>query len=131
MPQYPVPNSGGTYAEIVRTSRTVLTLASAARATYTSGPLSVDDLSELAIDFNVTALTGGTTPTVTFKISRVGADGVLYQLEQATALSVAGVISYNVGAGLDNKSFGTQVQVDMVVTGAPTSITFSGSMIGK
>ena len=110
----------------------ILTIGSQARATYSSGSINVSDYRELAIDFNVTALTGGTSPTVTFKISRFGADGVLYQIVSATALNAAGTISYDIGAGLStNKSFINLVQIDMVVTGTPTSITFSGSVYGK
>jgi hypothetical protein len=125
-----VVNSGVTFSTATTSANTLATISSAARATF-SQQYTVSVVTELAIDFNVTALTGGASPTVTFKISRVGADGILYQLEQAAALSAAGVISYNIGAGADNKPFGVTIQVDMVVTGAPTSITFSGSIIGK
>ena len=110
---------------------TVLNLASAALATYSSGQLRLPYYSDMVldVDFNVTALTGGTSPTVTFKVSRVGADGVLYQLYQPTALSAAGSFSQSIGVGAQtNADPGDAIQIDMVVTGAPTSITFSGSV---
>jgi len=124
-------NQGTPPWTILGSSSVILNLSSAARATYSQQFTGLGGYTELACDFNVTALTGGTAPTVTFKVSRIGADGVLYQLESATALSAAGVISYNIGAGLDNKSFGDGIQVDMVVTGAPTNITFSASIKAK
>lgn len=111
-------------------ARVVLNLPSAARATY-SAQFQVGDLRSLSLLFNVSTFTGGTTPTVTFKISAVGADGTLSQLEQVAAISAAGIIAYSIGPGLDSKEFGNLIQVDMVTTGAPTSVTFSASIIGK
>ena len=108
--------------------QTLLTLPSAARAAYSSGPLTMPNYNGLVLDFDisVTALTGGTTPTVTFKVSRVEPDGVLYQLWQPTAISAAGVFSQSIGPGEQTSvDPGAQVQIDMVLTGAPTSITFS------
>lgn len=110
---------------------TVLNLASAARATYSSGPVALPYYSDMVldVDFNVTALTGGTSPTVTFKVSRVGADGILYQLWLPAAISAAGVFSQSIGVGAQtNADPGDSIQIDMVLTGAPTSITFSGSV---
>ncbi len=107
---------------------TVLTLASAARATYSSGPVALPYYNDLVLnlDISVTALTGGTTPSVTFKISRVEPDGVLYQLYSPTALSAAGVFAQSIGVGGQTAADpGDVIQIDMVVTGAPTSITFS------
>lgn len=115
---------------------TSLVLASAARATYTSGPQSTTtqngQIQVLAIDINVTALTGGAAPTVTFKLSRVGADGVLYLVWSPAAISAAGVFSTTIGPGCaTNVDLGSAYQLDMIVTGAPTSITFSASLQAK
>lgn len=133
----------GAFTQPVQTrspnTRTVLNLPSAARATYSSGPLAVGDLLELMLDFNVTTITGGTTPTVQFQLSVIGGDGVLYPIAtfpttaipagggQANEVQGVGSSSY-VKAG---QTFGNTIQIDMVVTGAPTSVTFSGSIIGK
>lgn len=110
---------------------TVLTLPSAARATYSSGPITLPNYNDLvlAFDVNVTAFTGGTSPTVKFTVSRVGADGVNYVIYNPTALSAAGVFSQSIGVGAQtNADPGDIIQVDMVTTGSPTSITFSLSM---
>lgn len=110
---------------------TVLSLASAARATYSSGQITLPILNDLVLDLdiNVTALTGGTSPTVKFTVSRVGADGVLYVLYNPTALSSAGTFMQSIGVGAQtNADPGASIQIDMVVTGAPTSITFSLSL---
>lgn len=115
---------------------TILSLPSLARATYTSGQLSTitanGQVEVLAVDINVTLLTGGAAPTVTFKLSRVGADGVLYQVWLPAAISAAGVFSTTIGPGcVVNADLGDLFQLDMIVTGAPTSITFSASLKAK
>ena len=110
---------------------TVLNLPSAARATYSSGPVTLPNYNNLVVDFdfNVTVFTGGTTPTVTFKVSRVGVDGILYQVWLPTAISAAGPLSQSIGPGYQTAAdLGSQVQIDMIVTGAPTSVTFSASI---
>lgn len=110
---------------------TVLNLPSAARATYTSGPLALPNYNNMVLDFdfNVTALTGGVSPTVTFKISRVGVDSVLYSVYSPAAISAAGVFSQSIGPGYQTAvDLGAQFQIDMVLTGGPTSITFSASV---
>ena len=114
----------------------VLSLPSLARATYTSGQIPTQQggfvLTSINLDISVTALTGGVSPTVTFKVSRVGADGVLYSVYNPAAISAAGNFSQSIGPGEQtNADLGALFQIDMVLTGAPTSITFSGSVEGK
>lgn len=107
---------------------TLITLPSAARATYSSGAVSLTNFSQVAldIDINVTALTGGSSPSVTFKVSRVEADTVLYSVWSPSAITAAGAFSQSIGPGLQTSAdFGNTFQVDMVTTGSPTSITFS------
>ena len=107
---------------------TLLALSSAARATYSSGPIVLPNYSGLVLDLDisVTALTGGASPTVKFTVSRVEPDGVLYVIYNPTALSAAGVFSQSIGAGEQTAvDLGDTCQIDMVLTGAPTSITFS------
>ncbi len=108
--------------------RTLLNLPSAARATYSSGQVVLPNYNELvlSLDVNVTAITGGTSPTVKFIVSRVGADSVLYGLYTPGALSTPGVFSQSIGhGGQTNADPGDLCQVDMVTTGSPTTITFS------
>lgn len=114
----------------------VLTLPSAARATYTSGPIPTQQggfiLQAINLDVSVTALTGGVSPTVTFKVSRVEPDGVLYSVYSPAAISAAGTFSQSIGPGEQtNVDLGDQFQLDMVLTGGPTSITFSATIKGK
>lgn len=98
---------------------------------FSTGQLSGSAWSELAIDFTVYSITGGTSPTVTFLVSRIGLDGQRYKLEEAAPLSAPGVISYSIGAGLDGKSFAGSYQVDMVTTGSPANVNISGSIKSK
>lgn len=111
-------------------TRDVLNIPSAARSSYSSGQLNVGDLVELAIDFNVTAVTS----PITFIISRVGTDGILYEVTQTLQALGPRTLSVDVGAGLtanaslgtDQKAFGDLIQVDLQGNG-----TFSGSIKGK
>lgn len=111
----------------------VLSLSSAARSTYSSGLLSVDSYDMLAVDISVTAITGGVLPTVAFRLSRLGADGILYPIFTTTAISVAGILPpISLGPGSTNSNmFGDNIQLDMITTGGPTSVTFSASIKGK
>lgn len=119
-----------TTMEVPRLVADMLTLPKQTLTSY-SVQLSGAAYSELAVDFTIYSITGGTAPTVTFLVSRVGLDGQLYKLEQAAALSAAGTISYSIGAGLDGKSFAGLFQVDMVTTGNPTGVQISGSIKAK
>lgn len=104
---------------------TLLNLPSAARASYSSGQIVLPNYVGLVldVDFNVTTIVSG---TVTFKIQRVGVDGVLYVVWQPTAISVAGPLSQSIGPGLQTQAdFGQILQIDMVNT---ASITFSASV---
>ena len=115
---------------------TLLSVPSAARATYSSGPIATDtafgQVQLVDIDITVTAITGGTSPTVTFKVSRLDAFSNLDQVWQPTAISAAGSFSQSIGPGEQTSAdLGDQFQIDMVLTGAPTSVTFSLSVKAK
>lgn len=123
-------------------TRDVLSLTSASRSSYSSGSLDVGDLVELAIDFNVTAVSG--TGDYLFQISRIGTDGILYPIVNLPypqgSFTSANKVSGSLGAGLATDgsnsngnypaAFGDSIQVDLVLQGL-TSITFSGSIKGK
>lgn len=94
--------------------------------------LAVGIYHELAIDFNLSSLTGGTSPSVNIVTKRKGADGIYYTIDTATALTAVGAISRSLGAGLaSNASFGDLIQVSIVITGAPTGAAWTLSIKGK
>lgn len=120
----------GTIATVFTTT-TIASVALAARAAYSSGLLTAYLFSNMSLDITVTALTGGAAPTVTFLVSRKGVDGILYPVKPApAAISAPGIISQTFGDG-DGTALNTQIQIDMITTGAPTSITFSLSAVGQ
>lgn len=121
-------------SNVVQTPRLLVDVLGFGRKTvtsYSTGLLDGGNFSELAIDFTVYSIQGGTAPTITFLVSRQGLDGQLYQLEKAAAISAPGAISYSIGAGLDGKSFASKFQVDMITTGSPTSVDISASIKAK
>lgn len=121
-----VTNGGGGAA-------TLLNQASAIQsANGNSADLNVSALRELAVDANVTALTG-TNPTVQFFVDRKGADGVYYQIWSSSSVNAVGTVSDSIGPGMNkNQSLGSMVRFRWVIggTGGPT-VTFSVSLIAK
>lgn len=96
--------------------------------------------SSLAVDVSVTAFTGGTSPTITFFVNRLGGDGLWYQVWTSGAISSAKSLSASIGPGQSGGSSGaggfsavltTQAQFGWSFAGSPTSITFSGSVAAR
>lgn len=112
-------------------TRTVLSTTLTDATSYSSGPLDVGDLFELAIDFHVTEVTGATgyNGYPSMHISRIGASGDLH--EMTTVGPLTGDASVSLGAGLAlNFAFGDQIQLDLVVP-ASQSISTTISIKGK
>ena len=108
----------------------------AATGTQTSADLPVGSLSELAIDINVSTLTG-TAPTLQVTVNRKGVDGQYYQIYQGASIAATGKQSVSIGAGFSGSNtapvaFGSLLQI--VVVGGGTAITsavYTISVIGK
>jgi hypothetical protein len=120
---------------VVSSSVPAVTVAFATSAAVTASggtdDLLVDSLTRLAIDVNVTVVSG-TTPSCSFVVERKGADGVYYAIASPTALTASGFVSLSVGAGLStNSSFGATVRLWWVISGITPSFTFSYSIVGK
>lgn len=115
----------------------VLNLASASQALpYTGADLPVSSLKELAIGINLTAMTGGTAPTVTFFITSKGLDGIYYTIYTGGANPGAASLPLSLGMGANSPggvAFGSVIRLNAVGGGtiAPTAATFSASIIGK
>lgn len=132
----------------VLSSRAVglLSLPSAARDTTTS-PV-VFDTSEVmyaAWDLTLTSFTGGTSPSVTFFLERLGLDGVWYQIGTTSAMTSAGSVSVDVSPALNSTmqaplsstaqhnvfTFQARLRWTFGGTVAPTAVTFSSSIVGR
>lgn len=92
---------------------------------------SVDNFDQLAIDVNVTAISG-TTPTITFSYQRKGSDGIYYTVWTGTAISTVSAQSTSIGLGATtNHSIGFIGRISWAVTGTGPSVTFTASVYGK
>ena len=106
-----------------------------------SETVSTAAFSSLAIDINVTAFAGGTSPSVTFTLARVGSDGVQYPMWSSGAISTVSKMSASIGAGFTGGT-GSQGAGGFPIaltgsavfawtfSGSPTSVTFSASVVG-
>jgi len=120
------------------------TLASAAQAvTNTGTAFSTTGFDALMVDINITAFTGGTTPTITFFVERQGTDGVWYRVWQSASQNAAAKVDVTIGAAVPTVAAGANVAQGVTAgltasarfgwstTGAPTSVTFSASIVGR
>ena len=105
---------------------------SGAQTGLAGADLQVGIYHELALDFNFTGFTGGSSPTIAVKVTRKGADGVYYSIASPAALNAAGTVSLSIGANLTtNVSFGDIIQASVTVTGSPTNAPWTLSIKGK
>lgn len=95
-----------------------------------SADLAVGASRELAVDVNLTQI-GGTGPTITFKLSRKGADGIYYAVWTSAAMSAVGVASTSVGMGATTPaSFGDIVQWSWTIAGVSPTASWTASIKG-
>ncbi|MEV8324517.1 hypothetical protein [Kitasatospora sp. NPDC056731] len=119
------------------TLTTLLTYLSGTQAVSNAGvSFSTAAVTGLAVDITLASFAGGTSPTVTFFIDRLGADSVWYRIWSSSALNSAGATSvqvgpYPAGAGIATAVFTGTARFGWSSTGAPTAITFSASAIGR
>jgi hypothetical protein len=103
-------------------------------ASNVSGPLTVGNYAEIAVDINGTSKQG-TSPTIQFFIDRLGVDGIYYPLWQSSTQSTTPFTgcSTSIGAGLAiSQSFGGTVQFRWSIGGSSTpGFIYSVSLIGK
>jgi len=125
------PTSGTPYAAVL-SGATVLNQASAAQtASGMSAALTVAGYRELLVAANVTAV-AGTTPTLTFALDSLGADGVWYTLWTSAAVTAVGQMVAHLGVGAaTNVAFGATVRLRWTIGGTTPSFTFSVSIIAK
>lgn len=110
----------------------------AATASGTSEPIDTSNVDYAGLDITVSAITGGTAPTIQFFIDRLGADGIWYAVYTGTALSAPGVVSVDLGlvvagTGTAHAVFSKTARIRWLFggTAVPTSVTFSGSLVGR
>ena len=105
--------------------------SSAETANGNSGDLGVSNYTELAVDINITVVSG-TTPTCQFFVDRKDANNVYNPLWQSSSFTATGSVSTSIGAGLAYaQSLGATVKLRWVIGGASPSFAFSISIQGK
>lgn len=111
---------------------TVLNASSTAyTASGQTADLAVGAYAGLAVDVNVTAVTG-TSPSCAFVLERKGADGVYYAIASPAAVTAPRQVSLSVGTLLSTPAaLGSVVRLRWVITGTTPSFTFTASAIGK
>lgn len=104
---------------------------------------STNQISYIAFDVTVTAVTGGTAPTVQFFIDRLSNDGsTWFNVMSTQSFTTAALNSWDLGPGFAATSppngaahavFTTQGRIRWVFAGTapPTSVTYSASVIGR
>lgn len=142
--QYPVMAPADPTGKLAMGCTTLLTLPSAAYGTAsTANPsiFSTTYINSLAVDINITAVTGGVSPGYSYLFDRQGADGVWYNVF-TTANGTAIPAQYSIDTGNFSVAFTTsntaqhcvltnQARMRWVYAGTPTSFTFSMSVIGR
>ncbi|HVA05514.1 MAG TPA: hypothetical protein VNG12_02115 [Acidimicrobiales bacterium] len=100
-------------------------------ASGSTGPLEVGPLTTLAVDVNVSAVSG-TTPSMSLVVERQGSDGNWYSIWAPSAVTVAGVVSTSIGPGCATAAVVTSVvRLRWSITGTTPSFTFSASVIAR
>ena len=128
----PADGNGHPYGISIRNASDVYVLASTVEtANSNSGNLTVGQFTELAVDVNVSAVSG-TSPTLNLYVDRLGADGIWYTIYTAAQVTAVATVSTTIGNGAVTASgFGNTVRLRWVLGGTTPSFTFSASIIGK
>lgn len=126
-----------------------VTLISMQSAAYTGAQsptvCATDGITYAALDMTLTSFTGGSAPTVNFFLERQGADGNWYQILATGALGTATTISVDISPALNgvvsgppsstvqHNVFTHNARLRWLLAGgsAPTSATFSASLVGR
>jgi hypothetical protein len=101
-------------------------------------------IQSIALDLAVSAFTGGTTPTITFFVDRLGADGITWtQAWTSGAINAASTVYVDLGPYSLTYAAGSVTAQHFVPTGTarlrwawggganPTAVTWSASVIGR
>lgn len=86
------------------------------------------------VTVNLTALSGGSSPTVTVSLQQLDANSVWHTLASTSALNATGTANFSVGAGMDNGDMlkaGGSYRFSWAVTGTPATCSFQIAMSGR
>jgi hypothetical protein len=86
------------------------------------------------VTVNLTALSGGTTPTVVVNLQQIDGNGNWQTLASTSALNATGLAQFSVGTGMTTGAMlraGGQYRFSWVITGTPTTCSFQIGMAGR
>lgn len=110
-----------------------------ATASGTSEVFDTSNVDYAGLDLNVSAITGGaSSPSIQFILERLGGDGLWYAVYTGAVLTATGPVSIDLGlvvagTGTAHAVFSKSARLRWVFGGGtpPTSVTFSGSLVGR
>jgi hypothetical protein len=103
----------------------------AVTASFAENLPAAPDIERLAVDINVTAVSG-TTPSMTLYVERQGADGNWYPIWTSSAITATGQTTTSVGPGCATTAVVTSIlRFRAAITGTTPSFTMSASIIGR
>jgi len=106
-----------------------------AAASGTIGTVDIRNYTAISVTMNLTALTGGTAPTVQLAIDRRIEDGAVVpnweQIVAPTAISAVGTSRADIGPGLVTSTLpGKVIRLRWVTTGGPATAVADFAIIG-
>lgn len=112
---------------------TLLNQASAAQTTGgVSAPLITEAFTSIAVDVNVSAVSGSGSPTLDLFVERLGADENWYAVWSPSGVTGIGVSSTSIGPGCTIGAVLTgTLRFRWAITGSTPSFTFSASIVGR
>jgi hypothetical protein len=121
---------------VAQIATTMYTEATTARTTssQTATQTWLANASTCWVGVNLTALSGGTTPTLTVSLQQQDGNGNWQTLASTSALNATGLAQFSVGAGMTNGAMllaGGSYRFSWVVTGTPTTCSFQIAMSGR
>lgn len=86
------------------------------------------------VTVNLTALSGGTSPTVVVSLQQIDGNGNWYTIASSSSLNAVGAAQFSVGTGMTNGAMlraGGQYRFSWTVTGTPVTCSFQIGMAGR
>lgn len=121
---------------VAQIATTMYTEATTARTTSsnTSTQTWLANASTCWVTVNLTALSGGTTPTVTVSLQQQDGNSNWITLASTSALNATGTAMFSVGAGMATAHMllaGGSYRFSWAVTGTPATCSFQIAMSGR
>lgn len=131
----PLPPGGASIGHVTLDleAETLYLLPSASRNSGgTSLPFDTSRKSRVAVDVNVSAVSGTLSPSLRVFVDRLGADDQWYVIYASSSVTATSTMSTTIGQGMTvGQSLGAQCRFRWEITGANPNITFSASVVGK